>query len=110
VKFPYCFHNNGPHQNYFETLDAIFDEIREKDFDIAILGCGAYGHTLCHRIDSEMGKDAMYLGGAIQTLFGILNTRDKNKGDIKTNEFWITEIPEEYKPPNYKTIENGCYW
>ena len=110
IKFPYCFHNNGPHENYNETLDAIFEEIKKIEFDIAILGCGAYGHMLCHKIDTELNKDAIYVGGSIQTLFGIISSREKTHGKIKYNEYWITDIPVEYRPNNYKLIENGCYW
>ena len=110
IQFPYCFHNNGPHENYFETLDAVFEQIKQIDFDIAILGCGAYGHMLCHKIDTELKKDAIYVGGSIQTLFGIISSREKEHGKIKYNDYWITEIPVEYRPKNYKLIENGCYW
>ena len=110
IKFPYCFHNNGPHENYFQTLNAIFEEIKQIDFDIAILGCGAYGHMLCHKIDKELNKDAIYVGGSIQTLFGIISSREKEHGKIKYNDYWISDIPLEYRPPNYKLIENGCYW
>jgi hypothetical protein len=110
IKFPYCFQNNGPHNNYFETLDAIFEEIKKIDFDIAILGCGAYGHMLCNLIDKNLKKDAIYVGGSIQTLFGIVSSREKDHGKIKYNDLWISEIPVEYRPANYKMIENGCYW
>ena len=110
LKFPYCFHNNGPHENYFETLDAVFEEVKQIDFDIAILGCGAYGHMLCHKIDVELKKGAIYVGGSIQTLFGIISSREKEHGKIKYNDYWISEIPLEYRPTNYKQIENGCYW
>lgn len=110
IKFPYCFHNNGPHENYFETLDHIFNEIAKIDFDIAILGCGAYGHMLCHKIHSELNKDAVYVGGSIQTLFGIISSREKEHGKIKYDDNWISEIPKKYKPVDYKLIENGCYW
>ena len=110
VKFPYCFLNNGPHENYFETLDILFEEIKKVDFDIALLGCGAYGHMLCHRIHSELGKDAIYIGGSIQTIFGILSKRERESSNLPVNKYWITDIPEEYRPPNYKQIENGCYW
>ena len=110
IQFPYCFHNNGPHQNYFETLNVIFEQIKKIDFDIAILGCGAYGHMLCHKIDQELKKGAIYVGGSIQTLFGIISSREKEHGKIKYNEYWISDIPPEYRPNNYKMIENGCYW
>lgn len=113
VTTPYCFLNQGPHQNYFETLESIFKEIQTKDFDIALLGCGAYGHMLTHKIHSELKKDAIYIGGPITNFFGILSTRELNHGmgkDIVLNEYWITTIPESFRPPNYKYIENGCYW
>jgi glutamate racemase len=109
VSFPYCFCNNGSEQNYSETLEKVFEQIRMKDFDIALLGCGAYGHMLTHKIHAVLHKDAYYIGGSITNLFGILTTREATT-NIATNEFWITKIPDEFKPPNYKMIENGCYW
>lgn len=110
VKMPYCFFNNGPHNNYFETLECVFDEISNKHFDLALLGCGAYGHMLTHKIHDSLRKEAIYIGGCITNLFGILSTREREHTDMKTNEYWITHIPDEYKPENYKSIENGCYW
>lgn len=113
VTTPYCFLNQGPHQNYFETVESIFKEIQTKDFDIALLGCGAYGHMLTHKIHSELKKDAIYIGGPITNFFGILSTRELNHGmgkDIVLNEYWITTIPESFRPSNYKYIEDGCYW
>lgn len=110
VQVPYCFHNNGPHKNYFETLEYLFSKIQEKTFDIAILGCGCYGHMLCHKIDKILKRDAIYVGGSITTMFGIMSSREKTNNDIVTNEHWIMKIPEKYKPENYKNIEDGCYW
>jgi len=109
-KFPYCFLNNGPHNNYHETLEVVFNEIKNLDFDLVLLGCGCYGHMLCHKIDSELKKDAIYLGGSIQTIFGILSQREKQDTNLPVNEFWVTEIPQEYRPSNFKDIEGGCYW
>ena len=113
VTTPYCFFNKGPDQNYFETLEKILDDIKTKDFDLAVLGCGVYGHMLTHRIHSELKKDAVYVGGGVSNLFGIMSAREKTSGmgkDIPLNEYWILDIPEKYKPVNYKEIEGGCYW
>ena len=110
---PYCFLNTGPHKNYFETLAFIFEQIKKADFDVAVLGCGVYGHMLTHLIHTELNKDAVYIGGCVTNLFGILSSREKELGmgkDVKTNEFWVLTIPDKYKPVNYKDIENGCYW
>lgn len=110
IKSPYCFCNDGPHNNYFETLESLMGEIMDKNFDIALLGCGVYGHMLTHKIHDEFKKDAIYVGGSIATLFGIIGQREKQHGKIKYDQNWISEIPEEYKPSNYKLIEQGCYW
>ena len=113
VTTPYCFLNQGPHKNYFETLDIIFEEIKQKEFDIALLGCGAYGHMLTHKIHAEMKKDAFYIGGCVTNIFGILSTRERTVGmgkHVQTNEHWILDIPVEYRPSNFKEIEGGCYW
>ncbi|MCG2792781.1 MAG: hypothetical protein L6262_04435 [Weeksellaceae bacterium] len=96
---------------WFDALDSMKDQILKTDFDIAIIGCGAYGFPLASFV-KEMGKQAIHLGGVTQLLFGIKGKRwedwqhyrdlRKNKGD-----HWIyaDEIPE-----NYKKIEGGCYW
>jgi len=113
VTTPYCFLNNGPHNNYFETLDSIFNEVKQKQFDLAIIGCGSYGHMLTHKIHKELNKDAIYIGGTVTNLFGILSSRELKYGmgkDVKLNKYWITSIPESYRPSNYKNIEDGCYW
>ena len=65
---------------------------------------------LCHKIDKEANKDAIYLGGSIQTIFGILSSRERQYSNLPYDENWIIDIPEEYKPNDYKMIENGCYW
>jgi hypothetical protein len=30
--------------------------------------------------------------------------------EIANKEYWIMNIPDEYKPNNYMKIEGGCYW
>lgn len=113
VTTPYCFLNQGPHNNYFETLDHIFEQVQKKDFDLAVIGCGVYGHMLTHRIHNEMEKSAIYVGGGVTNLFGILSKRERTVGmgkDVTLNEHWITHIPESYRPSNFKDIEDGCYW
>ena len=110
INFPYSINNNGPHENYFETSDHMWNKIKEKDFDIALLSCAAYGHILTHKIHSELKKDVIYVGGNIQEIFGIASKREKEAGHIKPNEYWITTIPDEYIPKNCVLPEGGCFW
>ena len=44
--------------------------MREIEFDVAIIGCGAYGLPLAVEA-KRMGKQAIHMGGATQVLFGI---------------------------------------
>ena len=60
--------------NWFETLDALTEETYQTDFDIALIGCGAYGFPLASRI-KKIGKKSIHLGGATQLMFGIKGKR-----------------------------------
>ena len=46
------------------------NQIVKTDFDIAIIGAGAYGFSLAAFI-KKIGKKAVHLGGPTQVLFGI---------------------------------------
>ena len=52
----------------------------EEIFDVAIIGCGAYGMPLAAML-KQAGKQAIHLGGATQLLFGI---KGKRWEEIKT--------------------------
>lgn len=97
-------------QSWFEALDFMTDEIKHIDFDIAILGCGAYGLPLACRI-KNMGKQAIHLGGVTQILFGIKGRRwEKDKAVSGLfNEYWVNPREDE-RPREANSVENGCYW
>ena len=98
--------------NWFEALDYMFEEAMKIDFDIAIIGCGAYGMPLATKI-KKAGKQAIHLGGATQLLFGIKGKRweENYPSKIATwfNEYWVYPAESE-KPKNASTVEMGCYW
>ena len=114
---PYTFFNNGPDNNILETCRKVYEDIEKikDDFDVAIISFGAYSNLLGQYININLNKDIFTLGGNITTWFGILNVRTKefhikNNIILDNKEYYITEIPEEYKPNDYMKIENGCYW
>ena len=81
------------------------------EFDVAIIGCGAYGFPLAAEI-KRMGKIAIHMGGATQLLFGIRGKRwDDWVGVYKkmVNEYWVRPSEEEKISEGYK-IENNFYW
>ena len=83
-------------------------EISKIEFDIAILGCGAYGFPLAAYIKRK-GKKAVHLGGSTQLLFGIFGKRWETSHFSLINKYWVRPAEDE-RPKNYKSIEDGCYW
>lgn len=97
-------------QNWFEALDYMKDEISKKTFDIALIGCGAYGLPLAGHA-KRLGKIAIHLGGCLQLLFGIKGKRWDNNPKVNKfyNDYWVRPL-ENDKPKNYLKVEDGCYW
>tara|TARA_Y100000590_G_C15595138_1_gene967733 strand:- start:432 stop:1289 length:858 start_codon:yes stop_codon:yes gene_type:complete len=103
-----------PHNNWLETFQIMCNDISKLDFDIALLGCGGYGVPLCDFIKSKLNKSAIYVGGGLQLLFGVMGQRWEN------NELWKKIISENnctfIKPSGNEIIkhkeivEGGCYW
>ncbi len=91
------------------ALDHMCAEIRCIDFDIAIIGAGAYGMSLAADI-KRSGRKAVHTGGATQIFFGIKGARWETYAVAKMfNEYWVRPLPEE-TPEKAKTLENGAYW
>lgn len=97
-------------KTWFEGLDYMTEECAKRDFDIAIIGCGAYGFPLAARI-KDMGKQALHLGGVTQILFGVWGSRWNLEPDAARykNEYWISPTEQE-RPKGSERIEGGCYW
>lgn len=101
------------YRDWFDALDKMIRQCKNIDFDIAIIGCGAYGFPLAAKI-KEMGKGAIHLGGATQILFGIMGKRWERDGyaDLMSNiinEYWTRPLLEEHVLGE-EEVEGGCYW
>lgn len=96
--------------NWFDALDYMKEQINNTDFDVAIIGCGAYGFPLAAHCKS-IGKQAIHLGGATQILFGIKGRRWDELPAVNKfyNDYWVYPSLEE-TPINSKNVENACYW
>lgn len=97
-------------KTWFEALDNMFEDIKKLDFDVAIVGCGAYGLPLAARIKS-LNKQVVHLAGATQVMFGIRGARWDVRPEMQKyfNEYWIRPSESE-KPKDAKNVEGGCYW
>jgi hypothetical protein len=112
------------YSDWFEALSVMQDEIAEMDFDICIIGCGAYGLPLAAHV-KRLGKKAIHLGGGVQLLFGIKGKRWEEQYEKEWhyrpgetiginyaslfNEYWVNPDISE-RPPGALSVENGCYW
>ncbi len=96
--------------DWFEALDFMNSEISQFDFDIALVGCGAYSLPLCAEI-KKIGKSAIHMGGDVQILFGIMGKRWENNEFVKSvrNDYWIYPNKDEI-PKDSERVEDGCYW
>ncbi len=97
-------------RDWFEALDHMKKEALTVDFDIALIGCGAYGFPLAAEI-KKAGRASIHMGGELQIVFGILGKRWEGYSYIQKckNEYWKYPYPEEV-PGNYENVEGGCYW
>ncbi len=96
--------------DWFEALEYMKNEVKKIDFDVALVGCGAYSLPLCSFI-KKMGKCAMHMGGYLQLLFGIMGTRwEKEEYVIKLkNEYW--KRPYDFEiPKEADLVEGRSYW
>jgi hypothetical protein len=100
--------NHVEFNNWFDALNHMKNQILEKEFDVALIGAGAYGIPLAGFVKS-LGKQGIHLGGTTQLIFGIKGKRWDNNKHFSYNEFW-TRPKEDEKPLNFSKVEGGCYW
>lgn len=97
---------------WFDAYRYTCNEIRKVDFDVAIIGAGAYGLPLASFV-KQLGKQAIHLGGVTQILFGVKGRRWEREYADSTaklfNEHWIRPLASEI-PKGHTNVEDGCYW
>lgn len=102
------------YKDWFEALDYMKSEIDKVDYNICLIGAGAYGLPLAAYVKRQ-GKKAVHLGGSLQLLFGIKGKRwdgqynDKYNYSQFYNKYWV-RVSENEKPKNADIVEGACYW
>ena len=107
--------------DWFEALEYMKSEIDKIDYDICLIGAGAYGFPLAAHVKRQ-GKKAVHIGGSLQLLFGIRGSRwevpEYGVGDglVKRNDYvnlvnayWVRPNEDE-KPAGANNVEGACYW
>lgn len=105
-----AFNKSKEHRTWFDALNYMKDQISNTDFDIALIGCGAYGLPLAAHV-KRLGKKGLHMASYVQLLFGIYGKRWETLPNYSKffNEHWVKPLPSE-TPPNYKLQEGGAYW
>lgn len=104
--------NTGGYLSWFDALAAMQEQVAMIDFDVAVIGAGAYGLPLGAFVRG-IGRTAIHLGAATQILFGIIGRRWETEyrdtlGHL-INPHWVRPLPEEV-PPHAELVEGGAYW
>lgn len=108
-QFPGC-------DSWGTSLEHMCQEIKNYDYDVALIGSGAYSPPLANFVKTQ-GKIGITICGAIQVFFGIFGNRWKNVDCYKKiyntyfNEYWTLPFEEEL-PSNKEVFENfeKAYW
>lgn len=98
-------------KDWFDALLYMEQEIDKREYDVAIIGCGAYGMSLAAHVKRQ-GKVALHLAGWTQMLFGVYGERwvsQQSEYKDVINEYWIRPNRSE-NLKNGKQVESGCYW
>lgn len=97
-------------ESWFDALEYMKQQIARVDFDIAIIGAGAYGLPLASYC-KEIGKQAVQMSGATQLLFGIKGKRWDEHPVISKfyNAAWVRADKSE-TPTRKQKVEGGSYW
>lgn len=111
---------DAPVADWFEALDLMKRQMDAIDYDIALLGCGAYGFPLAAHA-KRTGHKVVHLGGSLQILFGIKGKRwdDPKHGagpfipeggyQRMFNEHWVWP-DDSLRPAHAGDVEGGTYW
>lgn len=116
--------NKSQFKDWFEALTWMEAEIDSINFDVALIGCGAYGLPLAAHV-KRIGKPAIHMAGGLQLLFGIkgkrwteehLGTFEYRPGIVLSwdyrslfNDNWCFPLDID-TPKDAVIVEGGCYW
>ena len=94
--------NKTDFSNWFDALAWMCNKVNGIDFDIAIIGAGAFGLPLASFV-KNIGKKSIHIGGATQILFGIKGKRWDKLPFFRQlyNDNWVRPLPKE-TPDNFQ--------
>jgi hypothetical protein len=109
VQFPYLIDDDCP-LSWVDVLSGMVTRLKNKDYDVALFGCGGLGMPLAAAAKSA-GRIGIQMGGHLQLLFGIYGRRhlEQEWHSRWINDSWVRPTPGE-TPKTAWRVEDGCYW
>ena len=103
-----CNHREG-FNSWFDAYKKVENDVLSIDFDVAIVGAGAYAFPLCAAIKRN-GRSAIEACSHTPTLFGVIGKRYIEDDTLARcgTKAWIR--PMEETPEYANEIEDACYW
>jgi hypothetical protein len=110
IKPPVTFAGSADASSWERNLQGLMGKVAREPFDVALIGCGAYGLPLGAFV-KQLGRIAIHLGGATQMLFGIRGNRWDQRPDFVRlmDDSWVRPLESE-RPPGADQVEQACYW
>jgi hypothetical protein len=110
IKPPVTFAGCEDASSWERNLQGLMGKVAREPFDVALIGCGAYGLPLGAFV-KQLGRIAIHLGGATQLLFGIRGNRwdQRPKYVPFMDDSWVSPLKTE-RPPGADQVEQACYW
>jgi hypothetical protein len=96
--------------NWSAALERMQGEMDAIDYDVALIGAGAFSIPLAVHAKGR-GKVGIHMGGSLQILFGIYGARWEKKPAFKSiiKPNWIRPARDE-TPADAGKVEDACYW
>ena len=99
------------HDSWHSALVDLKQQMACSEWDVCIVGAGAYSIPLCGYARADLKRAAIHMGGGTQLLFGVRGRRWEGHEVIQGlfNEHWIRPLDHETPRRKWK-IEGGAYW
>jgi hypothetical protein len=99
------------HKDWHAALAHMEARIAAVDFDVCLVGAGAYSLPICSFVRTDLRRSAVHLGGAMQIFFGIKGRRWDAHPTISKlfNENWARPLAHERPKRRWKN-DGGAYW
>jgi hypothetical protein len=93
------------------ALERLSEDIALRQFDVCLIGAGAWSLPLAAFVTRRLRRTAVHLGGATQILFGLRGRRwdSADVGRRFYNAAWTRPLPEERPEHTWKS-EWSAYW